>query len=72
MTTTNLYSLARGADGQTYRISTANLNLVRHQATMATDKFTHDRGLQCWDEVSAEYYCNNLETNVQKLGVRDE
>lgn len=72
MTTTNLYSLARGADGNTYRLSTATLMFIRHHATMATDKFTHDRGLQCWDEVSAEYYCQNLETNVQKLGVLDE
>lgn len=69
---TTLYQIAMGADGERYRISQANLNFVRHHAMMATDKHTHDRGLQCWDEVSAEFYCQNLGESVQKMGTRDE
>lgn len=57
-------------NGQFYNITASNLAFIRAHAEAATDKFTHDRGMNYWDERSADFYCKNLEENVQKLGVR--
>lgn len=72
MNTVNLYTIARGADGKNYRISRAALADVRQNAMEKTDKHTHERGLQYWDEISANEFCQIIGECVQFLGARDE